>query len=199
LLIIIYTSFIPVLIKTGIQHDHLYYIEIWNLDSQGLNPYSIRNGYGPINIALGKLISLNPIAPKLFMLINFAISLLILTLHLKDRIVSRKHIIQMLVLIPLNPLFIYITVIYGLNDTLIASLIIYAVIFNQKNNSRLTGLMLALAALTKVYAIFLVPMFCFKNRKVDWGIVKSFISTFLIGNILSDISVALVDPRVQFK
>ena len=185
LLIIIYASFIPVLIKTGIQHDHLYYIEIWNLDSQGLNPYSIRNGYGPINIALGKLISLNPIAPKLFMLINFAISLLILTLHLKDRIVSRKHIIQMLVLIPLNPLFIYITVIYGLNDTLIASLIIYAVIFNQRNNSRLTGLMLALAALTKVYAIFLVPMFCLKNRKVDWSIVKSFISTFLIGNILS--------------
>lgn len=185
LLIIIYTSFIPVLIKTGIQHDHLYYMEIWNLDLQGLNPYSIRNGYGPINIALGKLISLNPIAPKLFMLINFAISLVILTFHLKDKIVSRKHIIQILVLIPLNPLFIYITVIYGLNDTLIASLIIYAVIFNQKKNSRLTGLMLALAALTKVYAVFLVPMFCLKNRKIDWSIVKSFISTFLIGNILS--------------
>jgi hypothetical protein len=185
LLIIIYASFIPVLIKTGIQHDHLYYIEIWNLDSQGLNPYSIRNGYGPINIVLGKLISLNTIAPKLFMLINFAISLLILTAHLKDKIVTKKQIVQILVLIPLNPLFIYITVIYGLNDTLIASLIIYAVIFNQKKNSRLTGLMLALAALTKVYAVFLVPMFCLKNKKIDWNTVKSFISTFLIGNILS--------------
>jgi len=185
LIVLIYCGFILISYKTGIQHDHVYYLKIWELDAQGVNPYSINNPYGPVNILIGKLIVFDSIAPKLFMLANFGLSLIVFIAFFKSRFYKLRNIFLFLILIPFNPLFFYISVIYGLNDTLVTSLIIYAVIFNHKKNSRLTGLMLALAALTKVYAVFLVPMFCLKNGKIDWSIVKSFMSTFLIGNILS--------------
>ena len=185
LIVLIYCGFILISYKTGIQHDHVYYLKIWELDAQGVNPYSINNPYGPVNILIGKLIIFDSIAPKLFMLANFGLSLMFFIAFFKSRFYKLRNILLFLILIPFNPLFFYISVIYGLNDTLLTSLIIYAVIFNHKKNSRLTGLMLALAALTKVYAVILVPMFCLKNGKVDWSIVKSFMSTFLIGNILS--------------
>ena len=56
LIVLIYCGFILISYKTGIQHDHVYYLKIWELDAQGVNPYSINNPYGPVNILIGKLI-----------------------------------------------------------------------------------------------------------------------------------------------
>ena len=85
LIVLIYCGFILISYKTGIQHDHVYYLKIWELDAQGVNPYSINNPYGPVNILIGKLIIFDSIAPKLFMLANFGLSLMFFIAFFKSR------------------------------------------------------------------------------------------------------------------
>ena len=134
LIVLIYCGFILISYKTYIQHDHVYYLKIWELDAQGINPYSILNPYGPVNILIGKLIIFDSVAPKLFMLINLGVSLIVFIIFFKNRFYKLRYKLLFLVLIPFNPLFFYISVIYGLNDTMVSTLVLYSIIFKLKDN-----------------------------------------------------------------
>lgn len=179
---LLYICFIPITIKAGIQHDYIYYVKIWNLDQEGSNPYSILNPYGPLNIMLGKLILIDPIAPKIFMLINFAGALIFLSHHLKQSLQNNNNLYWFLLLFPLNPLFFYVTVIYGLNDTLVATLLIYAIIFKRQKRNSLAVLVLTCAALTKIYVLFIIPIFLLNKFKFDFKLMLVFITNFVAIN-----------------
>jgi hypothetical protein len=185
ILLLIYFAFILVGYSTGIQHDHIYYLKIWELDAQEINPYSILNPYGPVNILIGKLIILDPIAPKIFMIVNFAFSLLVFISFFEKRFYKLRYNFLFLILIPFNPLFFYISVIYGLNDTIVSTLVLYSIIFKFRNKPSLSALMLSIACLTKIYVIFLVPIFMLTNHKVDKKFVYTFLLVFLPANAIS--------------
>jgi len=185
LLLLIYCGLVLIGYKTGIQHDHTYYLKIWELDAEGINPYSIRNPYGPVNILIGKLIMFDPIAPKLFMLVNFGLSLTIFITFFKNRFYKLRAILLFLILIPFNPLFFYISVVYGLNDTLISTLVLYSIIFKLRNKLILSAFMLSIATLLKIYVLFLVPIFMLTNHKIDKKFISTFLSVFLPANAIS--------------
>ena len=84
-----------------------------------------------------------------------------------------------------NPFCVIFTSIYGLNDTLVAGLILLSLYFsiskNKKLNSLISGVSLAIATMVKIYPIFIVPLFIFRKRKVD--------ITFFISYLLSILSI----------
>jgi hypothetical protein len=90
-----------------------------------------------------------------------------------------------LILIPFNPLFFYISVIYGLNDTLVSTLVLYSIIFKLKNKPILSAFMLSIATLLKIYVLFLVPIFMLANHKIDKKFIFAFLSIFLPTNAIS--------------
>jgi len=172
-------------VKSGIQHDHLYYQKLWKLDSEGKNPYSILNPYGPAVVLLGKLIAFGDITPKIFMCLNFFIAILVLAISFRRNLSNVRAITLFSLLTFLNPLFFYIVIIYGLNDTLVATFVIYAIISKAKNKSFFLGLFLGFASLSKIYVLFLIPFIIFANQKIDKKTLWTFISVFGSGNLLA--------------
>ena len=172
-------------VQSGIQHDHLYYQELWKLDREGKNPYSILNPYGPVIVVLGKLSAFGDLTPKVFMCSNFFLAIFALAISFKRTLTNVMEMIIFCLLTFLNPLFFYIVIIYGLNDTLVATFIIYAIVFRQNNKSFLVGLFLGLASLSKIYALFLIPFIIFENQKVNKRILWTSISVFSSGNLLA--------------
>ena len=185
LLLLVYCGFISISYITGIQHDHVYYLKIWELDAQGINPYTILNPYGPVNILIGKLIIFDSVAPKLFMLINLGVSLIVFIIFFKNRFYKLRYKLLFLVLIPFNPLFFYISVIYGLNDTMVSTLVLYSIIFKLKDKPILSAFMLSIATLLKIYVLFLVPIFMLTNHKIDKKFISVFLSIFLPANAIT--------------
>jgi hypothetical protein len=184
-LILIMPIQIYLAVQSGVQHDHLYYQELWKLDSEGKNPYAILNPYGPVIVLLGKLIAFGDLTPKIFMCSNFFMAILALAISIRRTLSVVMEMIIFSLLTFLNPLFFYIVIIYGLNDTLVATFIIYAVIFRQNHKSFFVGLFLGLASLTKIYALFLIPFIIFENQKIDKRILWTSISVFGSGNLLA--------------
>lgn len=172
-------------VKSGIQHDHLYYQDLWKLESEGKNPYSILNPYGPVVVLLGKLITFGDLTPKIFMCLNFFIAILVLTIRFRKTLSSVMEMTIFSLLTVFNPLFFYIIVVYGLNDTLVATFVIYAVVFKQKNNPFFVGIFLGLASLSKIYALFLIPFMVFENQKINKRILWTSVSVFCSGNLFA--------------
>lgn len=185
LLIAIIPVQIYLAIKSGIQHDHLYYQDLWKLDSVGKNPYSILNPYGPVIVLLGKLTAFGDLTPKIFMCMNFFIAILALALGFRKTLSHITEMILFSLLTVFNPLFFYIVIFYGLNDTLVATFVIYAILFKKKNKSFFVGIFLGLAALSKIYALFLIPFLILENRKIDIKILWTSISVFCTGNLVA--------------
>ena len=184
-LILIMPIQIYLAVQSGIQHDHLYYQELWKLDREGKNPYAILNPYGPVIVLLGKLIAFGDLTPKIFLCSNFFIAILVLAISFRKTLSNFMEMIIFSLLTILNPLFFYIVIIYGLNDTLVATFIIYAIVFKQKNKSFFVGLFLGLASLSKIYALFLIPFIMFENQKIEKKILWTSISVFGGGNLVA--------------
>lgn len=176
-----------ILVASGVQHDHLAYMKMWKLAQLGQNPWAIENPYGPLNYVLGLLIDFNVIAPKIFMALFFSITIFYYITYFKLYNQDFQRVTLFVFLIPLNFLVICITLIYGLNDTFVASLIGLAVISRQKNKYVMTGFLLSMAALLKIYAILPLLFFVCENRKVNYRILASFVSVFATGYILATI------------
>lgn len=184
-LILIMPIQIYLAVQSGIQHDHLYYQELWKLDREGKNPYAILNPHGPVIVLLGKLIAFGDLTPKIFLCSNFFIAILVLAISFRKTLSNFMEMIIFSLLTILNPLFFYIVIIYGLNDTLVATFIIYAIVFKQKNKSFFVGLFLGLASLSKIYALFLIPFIMFQNQKIEKKILWTSISVFGGGNLVA--------------
>lgn len=168
-------------LKTGSQHDYKAYITQWQLLLNGEQPWSTNNSYGPLHTILGYLLPLGPLAPKVLIVGLLLISNYFLV---KELLKTRGlHSIQLVYLlcIPTNVLFIGIGVIYGLNDGLVAALMVFAVLSKRKGFTFFTGLLIALASLLKFYPILMLPFFALNNRRFDKKLFISSSLTFITG------------------
>jgi len=172
-------------IYTGIQHDHIWYLREWIEESKGQNPWQVVNPYGPIQVLLGYGIRIHFLIPKLvmvwlFMLANFYFY----TSQRGDLLTCRKRL-YFLFLIPFNFLVVNIVMIYGLNDTLVASLVILAIDAKIKNRSKLAGFLLGIATLLKFYPLLFILFWAFDRRKFDFRLLYSSCVTISVGMILT--------------
>ena len=103
---------------------------------------------------------------------------------LKTRELDSIHLVYLLC-VPANILVIGMGVIYGLNDGLVAALMVFAVLSKRKGFSFFTGLLIALAGLLKFYPILTLPFFGLNKGLLDWKIIFSGAITFLIGFLIS--------------
>ena len=180
ILLLIYSAY------CGILFDHKHYVEQWQLMLSGGDPWSTDNTYGPLHNIVGYLFLIHPFAPKLFMVG----SLLIANFYLLSQLLfSRREITPFIVYalaIPVNVLTLGIGIVFGLNDSLVAALLVFAVFSRLKNKEFFTGLFLALAALMKFYPLFLTPLFVLESGfRIRWKIGFWTVGIFIIGMLFS--------------
>jgi hypothetical protein len=74
---------------------------------------------------------------------------------------------------------------YGLNDTLVAAFIVFAIIFRSRHQMVLVGVFLGFAILIKYYPIFLVPLFALQKRHFNLRLIVSVIAVIAIGFLIA--------------
>lgn len=170
---------------SGIRHDYVFYLKIWNLMISGLDPWIFGNSYGPLHNTFAYLIGLSDLAPKFL----FASSLLFAnSLLLIEGIKRRSHDFSLtvyLTTIPFNVLVVGIGFRYGLNDGLIAFFMTCAVICRARNKNIATGVLVGLGGLMKFYPIILLPFIALSARRYKYSIVLTGITVFAIGMFCS--------------
>jgi len=172
-------------LETGVQHDYHAYIKQWQLLLEGSPPWSTDNAYGPIHTVIGYLMPFGQLIPKLF----FVSLLLIGNFFLVHEILNERGVSKInltyFIIIPANILIIGIGIIYGLNDTLVAALVVFAIIFRHRGHKIATGILLAVAALIKFYPLLLLPFFALDKKRLDLSIILSGTILTITGFLIS--------------
>jgi hypothetical protein len=115
-----------------IDHDYQAYIAQWQLVVDGDNPWSTDNRYGPLHNVFAFLLPLGPLAPKFFMVgaLLIANAALILSL-IRERGLAGIQLVYFLA-IPTNLLVIAVGGWRGLNDSVVAALLVFAVLCRHR-------------------------------------------------------------------
>ena len=166
---------------SGIQHDQRYYVKQWQILLAGGDPWSTTNTYGPIYTLLGYLLPFGRLAPKLLMVGALLAANAVLVVELMRA--RGIHPIQAIYLLAIatNVLFIGVGVIWGLNDALVAALLIASVLLRHQRKFVAAGLLIGLAALTKYYPLLLLPFFAIDDDRVRWSVIFSGLAVFCVG------------------
>jgi len=166
-----------------IDHDYQAYIRQWQLVLDGDNPWSTDNRYGPLHNVFAFLLPLGPLAPKLFMVgaLLAANAALVLSL-MRERGLGSIQLVYLLA-IPTNLLVIGVGGWRGLNDAVVAALLVFAVLVRHRRHFLATGVLVGLAALLKYYPILLLPFFALngKERTLHWSVIASGAVVFFLG------------------
>src|SRR5262245_26591262 len=167
--------------KSGVRHDYHDYLEQWNLVLWGRHPWSTDNAYGPLHNVLAYLLCFGPLGPK--MLIAAALlsanGLLIWDLY---RSIGVGRLFSLYVLaVPANVLVIIVAFVYGLNDALVASLVVVAMVARHHGHLIVAGCFLGLAVLLKYYPIVLVPLFALEAGHIRARLILAAAAIVLIG------------------
>jgi hypothetical protein len=173
-------------IASGQQHDYVSYVAQWKLALSGANPWSTDNAYGPLHNVLAFFLVFGPLGPKVFVVATFLTAnvCLIQQLYRTGGIKSVYGIF--LLAVPTNFLVVSMAISYGLNDALVAALVIFAIIARYRNYPALSGCMLGLAVLLKYYPIVLVPAFAFGlGRDGVWRLVMATAVVVIAGFAIS--------------
>jgi len=160
--------------------DYGYYLDQWRLVLSGQNPWSGNNAYGPLHNAFALLAPLDPLLPKLFaaallLIANAALVLRYVRTHPQNWIETYA------IAFAVNPLVLVSAFWLGLNDGLVAALVIAAVLARQGDRLILAGLLLGLATLDKYYPALLIPFFAMDARRLEPRLVVSATTTIAIG------------------
>jgi hypothetical protein len=152
-------SMIWLALATGAQHDYIYYLDQWDLVLSGASPWGTGNAYGPLHNVLAYVRPFGPLAPKMLIVLPFLVAngLLLREIYaLRD---GRPLCGLYLLIVPTNFLVISMAFTYGLNDGLVAALVVFALIARYRGYLIIPGCFLGFAVLLKFYPIILVPMF----------------------------------------
>ena len=164
-------SMIWLALATGAQHDYIYYLDQWDLVLSGANPWGTENAYGPLHNVLAYLRRFGPLAPKMLIILSFLVAngfLLREIFALRD---GRPLYGFYLLIVPTNFLVISMAFTYGLNDGLVAALVVFALIARYRGYFVIPGCFLGLAVLLKFYPIILVPMFALDAGRFRWRLI----------------------------
>jgi hypothetical protein len=172
---------LALLVLSPVQHDYIYYLEQWQLVLTGQDPWSTNNAYGPLHNILAWLVPIHPLAPRLVSGAIFlaASTALVLALNARRRAAEWSGVL--LSAIGLNALVIVSVYIYGLNDGLVAGLVIAAVLARVRGYMPLAGILLGLATLDKYYPALLIPFFAMDARRLESRLILSALATIAIG------------------
>jgi hypothetical protein len=165
--------------RTGAQHDYVAYLRQWQLAASGGDPWSGDNTYGPLHLILAPLLPMGDLAPKM----AIAGALLAANAMLAYRLLRERGGIPWTywLMVPANFLVVGIGFIYGLNDSLVAALLVLAVLARRRGNMAAAGLLIGVAALTKYYPILLLPFFALEGRKLQWSLILGGVAVFAVG------------------
>ncbi len=98
----------------------------------------------------------------------------------RERGISPILIVYLLA-IPTNVLTVGVGIAYGLNDALVAALLVAAVLLRFRGHFVFTGALIGLAALIKYYPLLLLPFFALNGRRLHWSVIASGLSIFCVG------------------
>lgn len=169
----------------GVRHDYFLYLKEWRLAFSDQEIW-MSNTYGPVHMLLAYLTYFGPLGPKIFICASFATMETILLWRLQK--VFRddpKLILIHLLIIPLNGLIIFSGFWYGLNDLLVASFIMAAIMARFDRKFILVGILIGLAALIKFYPILFLPFLMFDERCIRLRPLVSALLLFAAGIGLS--------------
>lgn len=151
---------------SGIRHDYRYYVPQWLLVLRGKDPWSTDNAYGPLHNVLAYLVPFDELAPKLVMSVSFTLGIGLIACELARKGVGALQLFMFCLVLPAHCLAISVGFAYGLNDTLAAALISYALIARLRAHDTIAGIMLGLAVLLKYYPVVLVPLFALDQGRL---------------------------------
>ncbi|PPE81412.1 hypothetical protein C3941_01465 [Kaistia algarum] len=168
-------------VMAGVQHDYVYYLAQWQLVLAGADAWSTDNAYGPLHTSLAILLPLGTLAPKLFMVgamlaANTALAVRLLAIRPQP-----DAWLHYAIVILANVAVISLAVIYGLNDGLVAALIVAAVLLRFSGALAWAGAMLGLAVLLKFYPLLLIPFFALDGRRFSFRLTIAALATVAIG------------------
>lgn len=165
----------------GIRHDQLDYVMQWQLVLDGKDPWSTNSAYGPLHNAFALLIPVHLLAPKLATAFALLLANGLLVLRLLAERPAREWLPTYLIAFGANVLVLVVAFWFGLNDALVAALIIGAVLARRQGAMLLTGILLGLATLDKYYPALLIPFFAMDERRVDTSVILSSLATIFVG------------------
>ena len=182
------TSFVLILVllfasRNGI-HDYSSYLKQWKIINSGLDPWiGTSNAYLPVHNMFAPLIKINNSFPKIIFFLLFAIPLYLTSiedLNFKNEL-SQNSKLALFSLFCFSPFCLSFTILYGLNDTIVSGLILFALYFSiskkLKFHNQITGCVLSLATMIKIYPLFIIPFFIYRERRIDFKFLASYIST----------------------
>ena len=172
-------------LRSGPQHDYLGYIGQWDLVIHGENPWASDNAYGPLHNLVGSAIIFGPLYPKFIMVTALAIANAFLAHELWK--VHRNIYSFMIHTIAISTNFLIVVMVfrYGLNDSLVAAFVIFAVLARSRGFLFSSGCALGLAILLKYYPAFLVPFFALDNGRFSWRLPLGTIVVTAIGFLIT--------------
>ena len=178
----------------GARHDYLAYLVHWKLILEGSNSWVTNatgvghNAYGPFHSIYAYFLFFGILGPKFFQLTIFLVAnfFLLKELHKINFFLEKKNILFYLLAVPGNFLTLNVTAILGLNDTLVASIVLFAVLFRLNEKNYLAGSLIGLAALIKYFPIFLLPFFSLnQSKKIEWRVIIAGTLTLILGLFIS--------------
>lgn len=152
-------------ITSRVQSDYVAYIEQWKLVLSGTDPWSTSNAYGPLHNVFAYLLPLSDLAPRIL----FGVMLIIANGLLVREIIYVSGVSGVsgiyLLAVSTNFLITSAAFTYGLNDSLVAVFIIFAILARVRGYLTLAGCMLGIAIILKYYPVFLVPLFALERGR----------------------------------
>ncbi|MBN9016945.1 MAG: DUF2029 domain-containing protein [Rhizobiales bacterium] len=167
----------------GAQHDYVYYLAQWRLALEGADAWSTDNAYGPLHTSLALLLPLGTLAPKALIVGSLLAANAALAIRLMSVRPTAAVGLHYGMVILANIAVASLGVVYGLNDALVASLIVAAVLLRLRGALVLAGLMLGLVALLKYYPLLLVPFFALEGRRFRPSLILTALATIGAGFI----------------
>jgi hypothetical protein len=178
----------------GVHHDYGFYELQWDAVLEGQDPWDMenKNAYGPIHNLLAILYYIWPLLPKVF----FCCLLFVAGMYScypesapLIKIPDEGTYWLPLGAIAFSPFTIITVATFGDNDiipaaSMAASLVIVCC---QKNYAKriLSGSLLAIGTLCKIYPVIIFPFVFIRNRNVDWAVAIGFVGLFTFGILAS--------------
>ena len=170
---------------SGPQYDYPAYMSEWSRVLGGHNPWinDPDNAYGPGHQFLAPLFWLHPLAPKaLFVLSWFGCFIVIIDAAKRDIATDFKIFVTLFA----TPFLIILVSLFGSEDIFVTFLALVAIDGRTRKAHHVAPpLLLAAAALTKVYPLALVPFLATDRRSIDWRFIFIFVLTIAMGLALT--------------
>jgi hypothetical protein len=192
----------------GIRHDYASYVGQWQLVLDGANPWSTDNAYGPLHNALAPLMRLGPLGPKFFMATLFILANAVFLRALSKGATTKDYAIY-LICIAGNSYTLIMVFGYSLNDSLVASLVLLAIVARHRGRLLLAGVLVGAAVTLKYYPLFLLPFLALDGRRFHWrifaGAAGAIAAVFLLGlllwggDMLAPLRFGVVRPPTQLS